>query len=90
MRSSQLCSVLAHRAIARCRLRPTKKKLSICGASADRLGNAAARKTLGGMMSWLYEIAGRSQLALMWLVAVAIGAVIYFFPIARLLESLAE
>ena len=39
-------------------------------------------------MSWLYEIAGRSQLALMWLVAVAIGAVIYFFPIARLLESL--
>ena len=47
-------------------------------------------KRLGGMMIWLYEIAGRSQLALVWLAAVAIGAVIYFFPIARLLESLAE
>jgi hypothetical protein len=42
------------------------------------------------MMSWLYEIAGRSQSAFMWLAAVAIGAVIYFFPIARLFESLAE
>jgi hypothetical protein len=42
------------------------------------------------MMSWLNEIAGRSRLAIIWLAVVAIGAVIYFFPIARLLESLAE
>jgi hypothetical protein len=46
--------------------------------------------TSGGMMNWLCEIAGRSQLAIMWLATVAIGAVIYFFPIAQLLESLAE
>ena len=39
-------------------------------------------------MRWPIEIAGRSQLALVWLAAVAIGVVIYFFPIARLLESL--
>jgi len=40
------------------------------------------------MMSWLQQIAGRSQLAVMWLAAVAIGAVIYFLPIARVLQVL--
>jgi len=53
-------------------------------------GNVAARGALGEMMSWLQNIADRAQLALVWLVAVAIGSVIYFFPIARLLDSLAE
>jgi hypothetical protein len=42
------------------------------------------------MMSWQQELAGRSPLAIMWLAAVAIGAVIYFFPMAHLLETLAE
>jgi len=41
-------------------------------------------------MNWLHEIAGRSRLALIWLAAAAIGAVIHFVPIARLLDSLAE
>ena len=45
---------------------------------------------MGGMMSWLQEIAGRSQLAAVWLVAVVIGFAIYFLPAARLLENLAE
>ncbi len=53
-------------------------------------GNVAARGALGEMMRWLQNIADRAQLALVWLVAVAIGSVIYFFPIARLLDSLAE
>ena len=41
-------------------------------------------------MNWLQQIAGRSQLAVMWLAGVAIGAVIYFLPLARVLQSLAE
>jgi hypothetical protein len=41
-------------------------------------------------MNWLHDIASRSQLVLVWLAAAAIGAMIYFMPIARLLESLAE
>jgi hypothetical protein len=52
-------------------------------------GSAAAHE-YGGMMSWQQELAGRSPLAIMWLAAVAIGAVIYFFPMAHLLETLAE
>jgi hypothetical protein len=41
-------------------------------------------------MNWLQDIAGRSQVALIWLAAVAIGAVIYFVPIGRLFQGLAE
>jgi hypothetical protein len=42
------------------------------------------------MLNRLREIANRAQIAFVWLVAVAIGAMVYFFPIARLLDSLAE
>jgi hypothetical protein len=35
------------------------------------------------------DIAGRAQIAFVWLQAVAIGTVVYFFPLARLLDSLA-
>ena len=42
------------------------------------------------MTSLVQEITGRAQIAFAWLVTVAIGTAIYFFPIARLLDSLAE
>src|ERR1700738_4772613 len=45
MESSQRCRVLAHRAIAHTRGLRTKKKLSTCGANADRAGNLRRMKT---------------------------------------------
>lgn len=44
----------------------------------------------GELMNWLEEVAGRVPLALVWLAAVAIGLLIYAFPIARILDSLLE
>jgi hypothetical protein len=42
------------------------------------------------MISWVQEIAGWAPIANAWLVTAAVGTAIYFFPIARLLDSLAE
>jgi hypothetical protein len=41
-------------------------------------------------MNWLEEFAGQAPLALVWLAAVAIGLLVYVFPLARLLDSLTE
>jgi len=41
------------------------------------------------MINRLRDIAGRAQIAFVWLAAVAIGTLVYFFPIARLLDDLA-
>jgi hypothetical protein len=42
------------------------------------------------MISWVQEIAGWAPIAYAGLVTTAVGTTIYFFPIARLLDSLAE
>jgi len=42
------------------------------------------------MISWVQEIAGWAPIANAWLVTAAVGTAIYFFPIARLLDSLAD
>jgi hypothetical protein len=42
------------------------------------------------MISLVQEIAGWAPIAYAWLVTTAVGTTIYFFPIARLLDSLAE
>jgi hypothetical protein len=42
------------------------------------------------MIDWLRDIAGRAQIAFVRPAAVAIGTAVYFFPLARLLDSLAE
>ena len=44
----------------------------------------------GDTMNWLEEVPDRVLLALVWLVAAAIGFLIYFVPIAPLLGNLAE
>ena len=41
-------------------------------------------------ISWVQEIAGWAPIAYAWLVTTAVGTTIYFFPIARLLDSLGE
>jgi hypothetical protein len=41
-------------------------------------------------MNWLEEVADRAPLALVWLAAAAVGFLIYFVPMAGLLDSLAE
>jgi hypothetical protein len=41
-------------------------------------------------MDWLGGFAGRTPLALVWLAAVAVGFLVYVFPLARLLDSLTE
>jgi hypothetical protein len=45
---------------------------------------------LGQMMRWLEEVADQAPLALIWLAAAAIGFLVYFVPVARLLDSLAD
>jgi hypothetical protein len=42
------------------------------------------------MLKRVRENAGWAQIVVAWLAAVAIGIVIYFFPIARLLASLGQ
>ena len=42
------------------------------------------------MISWVQEITGWTPIAYAWLLTTAVGTTIYFFPIARLLDSLAE
>jgi hypothetical protein len=42
------------------------------------------------LLKWSRKNAGWAQIAVAWLAAVAIGIVIYFFPIARLLDSLGQ
>ncbi len=40
-------------------------------------------------MDRLREFTGHAQIAFVWLAAVAVATVIYFLPVARLLDSLA-
>jgi hypothetical protein len=42
------------------------------------------------LLKWVQENAGWARIAAAWLAAVIIGIVIYFFPIARLLNSLGQ
>ena len=41
------------------------------------------------MINWAQEIAGWAPIAIAWLVAAAFGTAIHFFPMARLIDSLA-
>jgi hypothetical protein len=42
------------------------------------------------MINWVQEIAAWAPITFAWLVTAAVGTTIYFFPIARMLDSLAE
>jgi hypothetical protein len=42
------------------------------------------------LFKWVQENAGWARIAAAWLTAVIIGFVIYFFPLARLLNSLGQ
>jgi hypothetical protein len=42
------------------------------------------------MINCVQEIDGWAPIAFAWLVMAAVGTTIYFFPIARMLDSLAE
>jgi hypothetical protein len=42
------------------------------------------------MIGWVQEITGWTPIAYAWLLTTAVGTTIYFFPIERLLDSLAE
>jgi hypothetical protein len=58
---------------------------------ACQLGTGTRRFVKGAkLLKWVRENAGWAQIAVAWLVAVTIGIVIYFFPIARLLDSLGQ
>jgi hypothetical protein len=67
------------------------------------LGGGAGGRTLGfastgarvayrqsKMINWLQEMAGWAPITFAWLVTASVGTTIYFFPIARMLDSLAE
>ena len=59
-------------------------------ASSGQHAGPKCMRTGSKMISWVQEIAGWAPIAYAWLVTAAVGTTIYFFPIARLLDSLAD
>jgi hypothetical protein len=53
-------------------------------------GHAAVRMKGAKLLKWVRENASWAQIAVAWLLAVTIGFVIYFLPIARLLDSFGQ